>query len=88
MIAELDGSLIHNKAELHEQLYRRLELPDHYGRNLDALFDVLTERKQPLELTVTGWQELESALGMYAAALMDTFFDAAAENANLKIFVK
>jgi len=39
----IDLKDITNKTELHELLARELPLPDYYGNNLDALYDVLTE---------------------------------------------
>ncbi|MBQ7614021.1 MAG: barstar family protein [Butyrivibrio sp.] len=32
-----------DKEKLHEVLIRDLPLPDYYGKNLDAFYDVLTE---------------------------------------------
>ena len=38
----LDGSLIGNEKDFHEQISKALEFPDHYGENLDALWDCLS----------------------------------------------
>lgn len=88
MKAILDGALVNDRASLHDMLQERLNLPGYYGRNLDALFDLLTERGETTEITVKNWQLLETALGMYAAALMDTLYDAAKENNHLTIQVE
>lgn len=88
MQAELKGSLIPDRKALHEILKAQLQLPEYYGNNLDALFDLLTERGVPTEILVTEWTELEVNLGGYAAALMDTLYDAARENPMLTIQVK
>ena len=45
---QLDGKLI--KEEGHDYLMRALNLPDYYGRNLDALYDCLTEIECDIEL--------------------------------------
>jgi ribonuclease inhibitor len=37
----LNGKNIKNKAHLHEVLARGLDFPPYYGKNLDALFDIL-----------------------------------------------
>ncbi len=34
---------LHSKAELHAKLSELLDFPDYYGKNLDALFDCLTD---------------------------------------------
>ena len=40
-IVDLAG--VRSAARLHAALAEKLPLPEHYGRNLDALHDVLTE---------------------------------------------
>ena len=84
----LHGSVIESKAMLHDRLQEALQLPAYYGRNLDALFDVLTERSEETELVITQWEALAEHLGHYAAALMDTLYDAAKENPKLTIKVE
>ena len=39
----LDFKDIKNEKELHQFLKDKLELPEYYGHNLDALWDSLTE---------------------------------------------
>ena len=39
----IDLSGVKSKEQFHKVLERELPLPDHYGMNLDALYDVLTE---------------------------------------------
>lgn len=39
----LDGKLITDKDQLYESLSVQLLLPDYFGKNLDALFDLLTD---------------------------------------------
>ena len=39
----VDLAGIRSAARLHAALVEQLPLPEHYGRNLDALHDVLTE---------------------------------------------
>lgn len=85
MVVTLDGSLIPNRAALHDLLQDRLALPAYYGRNLDALYDLLTERTQPLVFVISDYSVLEVQLGRYAAALLKTLQDAAAVNPNLSL---
>ena len=88
MVKELDGRQITDRKTLHDQLQLQLELPAYYGRNLDALYDILTERGNPMTVVVTHWEDIEQSLGHYAAALMDTLYDAAKANSALTIQVK
>ena len=85
---KLDVTNIHTVKALHIYLAYMLDLPAYYGKNLDALFDLLTERSEPTEIVVSEWAELEVNLGAYAAALVDTLYDAAKENTALTIQVK
>jgi len=39
----LDGRSMTTRAAAHDELARVLGFPAHYGRNLDALYDFLTE---------------------------------------------
>ena len=38
----LDGKTLRSLDDLYDQLSIRLSLPEHFGRNLDALWDVLS----------------------------------------------
>ncbi len=39
----LDGSILADAAKVHDYLKEMLELPEYYGKNLDALYDCLTD---------------------------------------------
>lgn len=66
---ELDGKLI--KKEGHDYLMKVLNFPDYYGKNLDALYDCLTEISCEVELINS--EEVDGDI-------LDTFVDAASEN--------
>ncbi len=70
---QLDGSLI--KKEGHDYLMKALNLPDYYGKNLDALYDCLTEIEGEIELANAGEVDED---------IIDTFKDATCENEFLK----
>ena len=53
---ELIASQLADQEVLHDVLTRELELPEWYGRNLDALYDCLTELKD-VELVLIGWPD-------------------------------
>ncbi len=77
---ELDGATL-TKELLHEKLSGMLTLPSWYGRNLDALYDVLCEVRD-VELVVRRWPQE----GELAAALR-VMRDAARENDELLLNV-
>ena len=84
----LDGRLMIDRSAVHDQLKERLNLPDYYGRNLDALFDLLTEFAEPLHILLAQWGEAEGNLGQYAETLRETLVDAANENPKLCITIE
>lgn len=66
---QLDGKLI--KQRSHDYLMEALDLPDYYGKNLDALYDCLTEMECEIELINPDEVDKD---------ILDTFIDAASEN--------
>ena len=64
---------------IHSQLALVLHFPDYYGRNLDALYDCLTEVQTDVCLELRH----PDALGSKGPALAATLRDAAEENPHL-----
>ena len=69
-IIVLEGEKMLSRREAHEHLAQQLALPDYYGRNLDALYDVLTEREGPTRIIIRHGNTLLSWLGDYGKALI------------------
>lgn len=80
MVIELDGREMRDRAATHDYLKEQLHLPDYYGRNLDALYDLLTECGEERTILLNHKDEMETQLGRYAEALLDTFQVAAEKN--------
>ena len=56
---KLAGKSIRSPEEFYGQIARKLRFPDYFGRNLDALWDVLTtDVKGPVELA---WEDAEAS---------------------------
>jgi ribonuclease inhibitor len=73
----LDGSQFTNKAELHAILKSKLQLPDYYGNNLDALWDCLTgDVKLPMNIEWINFQNSKELLGDYAEKTLNIFINA------------
>lgn len=81
----LDGEQMLNRSAAHDHLTERLGLPEYYGRNLDALYDLLTERGVPTRLVVRHRRTILSWLGEYGAALCWTLEDADRANPSLEV---
>lgn len=88
MYALIDGAAVRSRDELHDTLAQQLALPAYYGRNLDALFDCLTDVCDPCEIVVRNAEELFAHLGIYADILQDVLRDAAAENPSLHLVIE
>lgn len=69
----LDGSQMKTVETTHDYLKMQLNLPAHYGRNLDALWDELSTYNQPLSMHITSCDALEKELGDYGLKLMALF---------------
>ena len=70
---ELPASLLTDKEVLHDVLARELELPEWYGRNLDALHDCLTELRD-VELVLIGWPD-EGYLARVRRVIVDAVWE-------------
>ena len=88
MVIELDGRAMTDRPAAHSHLAERLELPSWYGRNLDALYDVLTDISRETELILRDPGAVAEQLGRYGEALLDTLREAAESNPNLTVTLK
>ncbi len=85
MTAIINGKTIDSRAGLHEVLRAELPLPDYYGKNLDALYDCLTDLHEDVRIEVRGVGTLKQRLGYYAHSFLIVLRRAAAENPHLKV---
>ena len=67
------------KAAAHELIKHQLELPDYYGKNLDALWDMLTEIGRDIEVVFDG------PANDYSRVIEDLFLEAARHNNHLRV---
>jgi len=86
----LPGRKIASRAEFCDELARRLRLPAHFGRNLDALWDVLTgDLPGPVEIV---WREASRSRRSMGAKehdkLVGLLLDAAAERDDLSVAIE
>lgn len=78
----LNGAAMTSRTAAHDEIARALELPDYYGRNLDALWDVVGGMHA--EIILREPAPMLNALGIYGCKLLQTLFEAAAENGNFR----
>ena len=74
----IDGASMPDRAAAHAELSRALQLPPHYGANLDALWDEISCMRA--DVTLIHPAAMLNALGVYGCKLLQTLYEAAAEN--------
>ena len=74
---------LRNRTALHEYLAIRLKLPSYYGRNLDALYECVSEIPEETEITVL----LPSYADPYCRKTAGVLQDASGENEKLKVTI-
>lgn len=82
----IHGDLISGWDPLYDQLSRNLNLPEWFGRNLDALYDCLTDL-QDAQITIYHWSRLSDCLGTKANMLRQVLTDAGLENPTLTVSI-
>jgi len=77
MIKVLDGSKLKTIKDFHTEIQLVLELPDYYGKNLDALWDCLTGCiPTPLTLIWINFDVSEANLKDFVHKAMSVFKEA------------
>ena len=84
MTITLDAKQMAGRDAAHEYLSRQFAFPNHYGRNLDALYDLLSEISQ----TTTIIFEHTHVLDAYGTRILNTIRDAANHNPILTLTEK
>lgn len=75
----LNGKLMENNP--HEYMKKSLNFPEYYGKNLDALFDCLSEIGEKTEITLIYSKKIKKTI-------ITTFKDAEKENQYLSIKIE
>ena len=84
----LNGYLMSDKEKTHQYLCEQLELPDYYGRNLDALYDCLSEMSSDTYIILINGDLMLENLKDYGQSLIEVFEDSAAEGGPLFKYYK
>ena len=84
-VIHLNGAKMLDKAVTHAYLKQELNLPAHYGENLDALWDCLSTDFAGKKITIDRTDLITTQLGAYGASLLQLFRDVAAENPHIEV---
>lgn len=76
----LDSARMGTRREAHEYLKEQLSFPEYYGKNLDALYDCLTDLDETEVQFINQPQE-----ETYFSKVLRVFRDAAEDNSRLHI---
>lgn len=79
---------IYSMEQLQQHLALLLRFPAHYGQNLDALHDCLSELASPLQLIVKEKSSLIQQLGDEGSRFFRVLEDSAAENPSFQLIYK
>ena len=78
----LNGAALTDRNAAHDEIVRALPVPEYYGRNLDALWDVVS--CMDAEILV----ENTAAAGSYGEQVLDLLREAAKENPRLTVVIQ
>jgi len=81
----IDCTLIHTREDLHRIFRETLGFPAHYGSNLDALYDCLTDISGKVRLL--SWETAELRLGTYGQKAKRVIASAALHNTDLDLTI-
>ena len=80
-IVILDAKKMAEKENMHEYFAKKFDLPEYYGRNLDALFDCLCEINEPTLIKLKNEEFLDDSA---KESLIRLFRDGCNENELVK----
>lgn len=78
---ELDFKELFTPRQIHEYIAEKLDFPDYYGKNLDALYDCLTDICEDTEVSIRNYDILDYRENR----IINTFLDAAEECEELSV---
>jgi len=78
---ELDFKDLFTPRQIHEYIAEKLDFPDYYGKNLDALYDCLTDICEVMHITIKNYDILDYRENR----IINTFLDAAEECGELTV---
>ena len=77
----LDGSVMTSRERAYKHIARELRFPEYFGKNLDALYDLLTDLyvNEDTIVILMNCRKMKKSLGEYGDKLIDVFANASEE---------
>lgn len=63
MIITINGLSIEKKEDFYQNIKKELNAPEYFGNNLDALYDILTEQPDILQMRFLHYNAMQNRLG-------------------------
>ena len=79
----LDGNKIKNTKHFHKPFIKALDLPRSYGKNLDALNDILTSTQEEIGIIAVNADMLSETLGSRWQSFLQLMEDVGLEKSNI-----
>ena len=64
MIITIDGLSMKKKEDFYQNRKKELNVPEYFGNNLDALYDILTEQPDILQMKFLHYDKMQNQLGI------------------------
>lgn len=84
----LDGRKMNNQEMVHEYLQLKLNSPEYTGRNLDALWDILSTYDRNVEIKLIYGDYLIQNLQDYGEKILKIFLEAAKDNPAISVDIE
>ena len=81
----INTNKLHTMLEIHQYLSAELKFPQHYGNNLDALYDQLTTLSEPLEIELFCGKDAQSLSDKETGKLIRVLQDASSHRLRVTI---
>lgn len=76
----IDGQLMESKDSFYHHLSEVFSLPDYFGNNLDALWDLLNEEEDSTKIIFLNTDQARKGLGTYAESFIQLLEELSLEN--------
>lgn len=81
----LNGKRMITRERTHAYLKRKFDFPEYYGRNLDALWDLLSTRGTETEIVIVNKKAVIDNLDGYGASLLKLFRELDEESRHIHV---